>query len=172
MLRPIHAYLQEARDGSRDGFAATHPAPFLLVAPFAAQEDAHVRTLAARGGPTDGVRWVATLAKRPGSNAFTSMVTIGRARNNDVELTAATISKFHAYVMLEAAGHVLVDAGSSFGTFVHERRLVPRRERHVLRVGDGLRLGALTMTYLDAGALFDLLRRELGAGPAVERASA
>lgn len=161
MLRPIHAFMNDARDGTIDAFLRSHPEPVLVIAPFQADEDPRFATVA--GDPSSllgGVAWVAKVAKRAGSNVFTAMVTIGRARNNDIEVNAGTVSKFHAYVMLEPSGPVLVDAGSTYGTFVHERRLASRRERHPLRPGDGVRLGSVHMTYFDPATFHEHLRRE------------
>lgn len=161
MLRPIHAFMQQATGAGAEEFLAVHPEPVLLVAPFACDEDPKFNTVAGAPRPHEGgLSWVATIAKRPGSNVFSAMVTIGRARNNDIELNSSTVSKFHAYVTLDAGGPTLVDAGSTFGTFVHDHRLAPRRERHLLKSGDGVRLGSVAMTYLDARAFYEHLRRE------------
>lgn len=177
MLRPLHAFLQDATR-PLEAFFERHPHPVLVVAPFESEEDPRFRTVAgpllrpggpAPRGPGEGA-WVAPVTKRPGSNVFTAMVTLGRARNNDIELNASTVSKFHAYVTLEAAGPVLVDAGSTFGTFVNGQRLSPRRERHLLRSGDEVRAGQVAMTFLDPPAFLDLLRRE-GEGERPERAA-
>jgi hypothetical protein len=159
VLEPIHTFVPEAMGSSRDAFVARRPEGALVVAPFVAEEDPRFQTIAGSPRVAGGVTWVGLIAKRAGSNVFTSMVTIGRARNNDLEVNAATVSKFHAYIMLED-GPVLVDAGSTYGTFVHEKKLVPRRERHPLRPGDTIRLGSIYMTYHDPCGLYDLLRRE------------
>jgi hypothetical protein len=161
MLRPMQAFMKDARNGALDEFLRLHPEPVLVVAPFQADEDPKFNTVA--GDPSalyGGVAWVAAVSKRTGSNVFTSMVTIGRARNNDIEVNEGTVSKFHAYVMLEPGGPVLVDAGSTYGTFVHGRRLTPRRERHPLVPGDGIRLGSVHMTFFDAATFYEHLRRE------------
>jgi hypothetical protein len=161
MLRPIQAFITDARNGALDEFLRRNPDPVLVVAPFHADEDPRFNTVA--GDPSSlvgGVAWVAPVKKRTGSNVFTTMVTIGRARNNDIELNAGTVSKFHAYIMLEPGGPILVDAGSTCGTFVHERRLAARRERHPLVPGDGVRLGSVLLTYYDAATFYEHLRRE------------
>lgn len=160
MLRPIQAFLQDAVHAPLEEFFERHPHPVLLVAPFAAEEDPRFKTVAGGGPDAGGVWWVAPVTKRPGSNVFTAMVTIGRARNNDVELNASTVSKFHAYVTLGPGGPMLVDAGSTFGTYVGEHRLTPRAERHPLRTGDLLRVGAVSLTYLEPAAFHEHLRRE------------
>jgi hypothetical protein len=161
MLRPIHAFMQHATGTSVEEFLSVHPDPVLLIAPFATEEDPKFNTVAGMPRPHEGgMSWVATVAKRPGSNVFTAMVTIGRARNNDIELNSSTVSKFHAYVTLEQEGPMLVDAGSTFGTFLLDHRLAPRRERHPLRSGDVVRIGSVAMTFLDARSFYAHLRRE------------
>jgi hypothetical protein len=141
-------------------FFERHPHPVLVVAPFAAEDDPRFKTVAgAPGSESSGLWWIAPVAKRPGSNVFTSMVTIGRARNNDIELKTSAVSKFHAYVTLGPDGPTLVDAGSTFGTYVGDKRLTPRGERHPLSTGDVLRLGAVSMTYMDPAAFHAHLRR-------------
>lgn len=161
MLRPIQAFQQDALNAPVEEFFERHPHPVLLVAPFVADDDPRFKTVAGALEPDAGEGWwVAPVTKRPGSNVFTSMVTIGRARNNDIELKTSAVSKFHAYVTLGPDGPTLVDAGSTFGTYVGGRRLTPRGERHPLQTGDVLRLGAVTMTYLEPAAFYAHLRRE------------
>ncbi len=105
------------------------------------------------------------LRKRSGSNAFMSMVTIGRATNNDVVLDARGISKFHAYVLREpGGGFTLVDAGSSYGTHVNDRPVKPREEKVPLRGGETVTIGSVRATFHLPATLYAALRR-LGAPP-------
>ena len=89
-----------------------------------------------------------------------SMVTIGRATNNDVVLDARGISKFHAYVLREpGGGFTLVDAGSSFGTTVDDRPVKPREEKVALRGGEVITLGSVRATFHLPATLYAALRR-------------
>lgn len=56
-------------------------------------------------------------------NPFGSMITVGRATNNDVVLPLRTISKMHAYLMQTGAGWKITDQHSANGTFVDGLKL-------------------------------------------------
>src|SRR5688500_13980839 len=63
---------------------------------------------------------VLPLRKREGSNAFTLMVTIGRAPNNDLVLADRRVSKFHAYFRHVGNTWTISDANSTNGTRVDD----------------------------------------------------
>ncbi len=66
---------------------------------------------------------------------------IGRSRDNKIVLDDATVSSFHAAMILSASGSVVLsDLGSSNGTFVNSARLASG-DRSVIRTGDRLRFG-------------------------------
>jgi pSer/pThr/pTyr-binding forkhead associated (FHA) protein len=75
----------------------------------------------------------------------TSRVVLGRGAGSDVRLPDPSVSHRHALIQVERSDFVLVDEGSSNGTFVGEVRL-PRGAPRVLRSGDRIRLGRV---YLD-----------------------
>ena len=101
---------------------------------------------------------VATIRKRPGANAFSGMVTIGRARNNDIEVKSAGVSKFHAYVLVDRDGTTsLTDAGSTNGTFVNDEQ-VEERGRIELRPGDQILLGSVRGHFHTPVSLYDYLQ--------------
>ncbi|MHC4781151.1 MAG: FHA domain-containing protein, partial [Planctomycetota bacterium] len=58
-------------------------------------------------------------------NTFGNMVTIGRAKNNDIMIQFASVSKFHAYIRMKSprGPFSLADAGSSYGTRLEDRAL-------------------------------------------------
>ncbi|NPV52894.1 MAG: DUF3662 and FHA domain-containing protein [Firmicutes bacterium] len=62
---------------------------------------------------------------------------IGRRKSSDVVLEDPSTSRDHAEVRYERDGFVLVDCGSTNGTFVNGKRI----ERHVLQDGDLIRVG-------------------------------
>ena len=77
--------------------------------------------------------------QKSGRNPFASMITVGRAPNNDVPLQLPTITKFHAYFMRSSEGQwMLHDQTSTNGTFVDERRLAAGTSSPVR---DGTRIG-------------------------------
>jgi pSer/pThr/pTyr-binding forkhead associated (FHA) protein len=69
--------------------------------------------------------------------------TIGRSRENTLPLPDPHISRFHARIDLEEHGFVLVDLGSTNGTFVRGRRVT----RHPLEPGDRLQLGSTLLEF-------------------------
>ena len=70
---------------------------------------------------------LAFLSKRPG-NPFPHMITIGRARNSDLVINSASISKVHAYFLRTDDGWRLVDQRSRNGTFVDGVALEPGQQ--------------------------------------------
>jgi FHA domain len=70
--------------------------------------------------------------------AFLSSISVGRARNHDIVLRHASVSKFHANLEIEE-GHLFIkDAGSRNHTFVNHERVLSRVE---VKPGDNLRFG-------------------------------
>ena len=87
------------------------------------------------------------------------MVTIGRARNNDIEIRSQDVSKFHAYVMFAPSGEAsITDAGSTYGTFVRGRQLKAREDRVTLSPGDEVRLGSVIMRFHTPATFYEYLR--------------
>jgi hypothetical protein len=172
----LDAWRVLARGLDRAAFAARHPYPFLVKRPLVASslsEDdweerigyvtRHIEADAAREpdlldelGPVAAEWLVAPVHKRP-QNPYPERISVGRAKNCDVVLRFPSVSKLHGYFLL-AVGRVaqLMDAGSANGTWRNDERLAPNRPVAVV-AGDRLRLGALDLELLDAGALHALL---------------
>jgi hypothetical protein len=70
--------------------------------------------------------------------------TLGRHRNNDIVISDARVSSFHARIDRATEGHQLVDLGSRNGTYVNGRKQL----RVMLENGDELRVGAARLKYL------------------------
>lgn len=71
-------------------------------------------------------------------------LSIGRAGSSDLQLLHGGVSRQHAHVALDPAGHhVLVDLVSRNGTFVDGRRV----ERHPLRAHAVVRVGDTQLVY-------------------------
>jgi hypothetical protein len=67
------------------------------------------------GGPRDAV-----LSFKPGGKRLS----VGRGRDNDMQLNDGSVSKIHAAIMLNREGTLLVaDTGSTNGTFINGRRI-------------------------------------------------
>jgi predicted component of type VI protein secretion system len=153
---------------TREQFAAAYPHPFMLAltnlppAPVASPtlrlfEDTNmIDTLRAerrrRMTPTD--RAPAVFPVRKAQPTFPSMITVGRARNNDILLFDPIISKFHAYFSLVDGQWMLADAGSSNGTRINGLTLAPKGPAAPLRSGDELGFGHHSFRFLDAPGLW------------------
>jgi hypothetical protein len=71
------------------------------------------------------------------------ITTFGRSRQNTLVLPDPHVSRFHARVDLEEHGFILVDLGSTNGTFVRGRRVT----RHPLEPGDRLQVGSTLLEF-------------------------
>ncbi len=74
-------------------------------------------------------------------------VVLGRDPGCTVPLPAEDVSRRHARIAPEGDGHVVVDLGSTNGTWVNGAGV----ERHRLAAGDRIRVGAYVAAYLAAG---------------------
>ncbi|MGM0578394.1 MAG: FHA domain-containing protein [Myxococcota bacterium] len=118
---------------------------------------AHVKPRRLPGRPVDagvardlelsGQRY-APLCKAPHTPPFRP-VTLGRSEDADVVLPDFTVSGEHAHVVPDpdGRGFSLVDLGSTNGTWVGGRKLVPGRP-HPIRSGERLVLGRLVLRFL------------------------
>src|SRR5437762_1453976 len=75
-----------------------------------------------------------------------SVITIGRAHDNQIVLNDPKVSRQHAQIRPDEQGYSIVDLGSVNGTFVNEQRLSPF-VLHLLRMGDIIRIGDTKFTY-------------------------
>lgn len=73
------------------------------------------------------------------------VTTIGRSPECDVFLDDITVSRLHAEVHDEVGGWVLVDQGSTNGTYVN-RRLIDARE--MLADGDEVQVGKFRLVFI------------------------
>src|SRR5690606_25900520 len=72
-------------------------------------------------------------------------LTIGRASGNVIQLDDPAVSKLHAQVEVVGNDHILLDLGSSNGTFVNGERI----SRHLLRHGDVVEVSEFKIRYVD-----------------------
>ena len=90
-------------------------------------------------------------------NPWPDRISIGRARNCDVVLRHASISKLHAHFILEGTELLLADAKSTNGCKVNDRRLVTG-QRVRLSCGDVLSIGLVTATFHTSAGLSRVVR--------------
>lgn len=69
---------------------------------------------------------------------------IGRDPTNDIVVEAASVSRFHASVSHDGAGHVITDLGSKNGTWINDRRIDAPA---TLADGDTVRFGDIEFVY-------------------------
>jgi hypothetical protein len=77
--------------------------------------------------------------------------TIGRAADNQIVVNDPQASSHHAQVYPDGQGYLLVDVGSTNGTFINEQRLIPNSPR-MLNAGDMFRIGNTNFSYEVIGA--------------------
>lgn len=169
---PAAQVAAEAKALSEAQFVARHPTPRFIVWPVgganapgppAADVFTTIR-LTPSGSHKPGAQaaqplGVLVIEKRPGSNAFTDMVTIGRASNNDLVLPDPSISKFHCYVRRLDAGWVLTDARSTNGVVVNGAQLPPAGSFGLV---PGTRVflgGSFVLEFADARSLWQRFAR-------------
>lgn len=87
-------------------------------------------------------------------------IVIGRSLKNAVQLADETVSRQHARLEYEAGGHVIVDLGSTNGTYVNGKRVDRRR----LSPGDRVVLGKTRLVYQAGSRLVELEDRNPTAG--------
>jgi ABC transport system ATP-binding/permease protein len=75
---------------------------------------------------------------------------IGSSQDADLTLTGDEVAPEHAQIESTEAGHVVVDRGSAFGTYVNGDRLV-RNERRPLERGDTIAIAQQLFHYVPAG---------------------
>ncbi|HBP20481.1 MAG TPA: hypothetical protein DEA08_22155 [Planctomycetes bacterium] len=77
--------------------------------------------------PEARVVWVAKSDRNP----FAGMITLGRARNNDLVLSHRSVSKMHAIFYRRERGWLIEDRNSTNGTFIEGVRLPPNQGREL-----------------------------------------
>ncbi len=73
------------------------------------------------------------------------LVNLGRSRDNHVVLDDPYISRHHAQIRLRFGRYTLFDTQSQTGTYVNDSRV----REHNLQTGDVIRMGKITMVYLE-----------------------
>jgi hypothetical protein len=94
-------------------------------------------------------------------NAFQRRVTLGRTGNNDIEIDAQSVSRFHAWFVRDENTDqwMLVDAGSKNGTEVSGKKLKPKVPMALLNAAR-LKVGQVELSFFTpAGFVAHLKRR-------------
>jgi hypothetical protein len=148
---------REAGTTSEADFAARHPGPFLAFDAPEDDEDLHFMTELGNVPATRKIVLVVPISKRA-TGPFQDRISVGRARNSDIVIRHASVSKLHAHFRSGDGGLTLTDVGSHNGTKIQGTPLTPHRPEAV-RPGMTLVIGAVTARVLDAKSAYDQLRR-------------
>lgn len=77
-----------------------------------------------------------------------SEMTVGRAPTVDIVINEQSVSRSHAQCVLAGDDVIMVDLGSSNGTFINDKKVVGRQN---LRDGDIIRLGNIVFKFFAQG---------------------
>ncbi|MBS2031560.1 MAG: Flp pilus assembly complex ATPase component TadA [Deltaproteobacteria bacterium] len=92
-----------------------------------------------------------SITEKTGSNRVMEFdkneVTIGRIPGNDIVLAKGNVSKNHGKIVLKDAKFVLVDLGSTNGTFVNNKKITAPQ---VLKPSDTVLIGDYTLKVMEA----------------------
>lgn len=97
--------------------------------------------------------WLAVVKPRQGHEGY---ISLGRAAHNDVVLGDESVSADHARLYRYPVSSVLVDVGSSNGTWHNQLRLDAMEECQV-HPGDEVQFGRVVCAYLSPAMLRDYL---------------
>ena len=93
------------------------------------------------------------------------VVTIGRLKENDIQLPLSTVSGYHAQILQESPNYYLVDRGSINGTYLNGQRMPPA-EKKLLTEGDKIRIQIFDIFFtsgmtaqIDPGATVQVARQ-------------
>jgi pSer/pThr/pTyr-binding forkhead associated (FHA) protein len=74
-------------------------------------------------------------------------VTLGREDDNTIVIASEQASRHHARIQSMAGGHLIIDLGSTNGTFVNSKQVHDQPLRH----GDVIRIASTVMKYVVEG---------------------
>lgn len=150
----LQAYKERFRNTSELTFTRLHPHAFFVVYSFSAGDGssqnhefhtntasraailaakkAYDRVLTPGASPPDEATIIPLVPRNPEQR---TEMRIGRARNNDIVLDDANVSKLHAWLGIERGGYRLKDADAANGTRVNDES-IQTRQSALLRDGD------------------------------------
>ena len=174
-FRPIVEYLKEASGLTSSLFKGKHKYPVLLwpqagdwiedtAFQFETFSSEYSDELPGEISPTTESQIFETLVieiAKHASTAPVNMICLGRAANNDIVIANKTVSKLHTYFVLSAEGdsYQIVDANSTNGTLVNNKRLVAYKNKPLFN-RDNIQFGpSIQMVYLTSEGFYDLLQQ-------------
>lgn len=107
----------------------------------------------------DKFHFVVPLKKRPSAQApYSERISVGRARNKDIVLRHASVSKFHGWFEAKPDSLDYTDAGSRNGTMLNGKR-IGRREPVSLTHGDLLTFGKVVGSICSPAILWKTINQ-------------
>ena len=176
-MTKIEEYVRPVQELDRQEFVKAYPHPFLLLylenvessgewsfkTTTIASEKINIAKLLKKGDlmlAEDSDRYRVFALVKSLVSPWRERISVGRARNNDVALPNKSVSKLHAHFTFEEGTAWLTDAGSRNGTRVNGDKL--RAGKPVKTVpGDVITFGGVSLRFIDAGSLHDLVRKQL-----------
>ncbi len=152
------------KETGKNNFLAKFPAPFLVLVhgPKGGSDYIGPRTEFSKSSgevsEEDLLGQHVTPVVKSARNVYTSKVTIGRAKNNDIIIREPKISKLHAAILIEPDGYCLKDMGSANGTSINGE---PLEKYHIqpLKSGDVIALWRYVFEFQLPDSITALLGR-------------
>jgi len=162
-VQPYYAFVQaHAQDTQAELLAAVDvPCLYFPGLPDLALTDQFktIRFTPNRGVPADvGQQGIVPLRKSHG-NAFNMMITMGRAKNNDLVIPDQRVSKFHVYFRNVGDEWRITDANSTNGTSVDGVNLETTQQSVTLRSNSRIVLSeAIEVLFLEPADVYAMLQ--------------
>jgi hypothetical protein len=159
------AIVQIIRTSSKDDFTARFPHLFLMITSRGDDEDEAGFNTMVEEPPTAGRRKSSIMRRmelvevvKAKGNPYPDRISVGRARNCDVVLRDASVSKLHSHFRVKDGGSLeLVDLKSQNGTAVNGKALAGDQSATVTS-GDVLLFGSVSARLCSSALLWDLLK--------------
>lgn len=154
-------------DWSREQFVEKYPDPVMVwLDSNSADIEAGFATTALAPGQLEALldtsarQWMIFAVTKSDRNNFKNMVTLGRTNNNDIVISDASVSKFHAYLSIRAGSGVytVTDSGSSNGTSINDAKVEPHKH-HPIESGETLVVGGVHLRFYLSGDFFDFVEK-------------
>jgi len=171
-MTPLDAMALAIKETQRDAFVAQNGYLFLLlrIDDNSEENDWSFRTttlsvdrlkqaiaLAESSAAARDLRYYRVMAVvKSDNNPWAGRISVGRARNNDIVLPHASVSKLHAHFSETKTGLTLSDAGSRNGT--HLSGVPVGADQPVeAKPGDEIAFGLISLKLMTAADLYDFV---------------
>lgn len=157
--------VEQLQKRGEDGFRRKYPHSFLVLrfSPPDDSEEVDLQTVETQLSDFDHEEKRKPIVKvvaleKSDRNAFKTKITVGRAKNNDVIIRAAKVSKIHAAFLVGKDEWQLMDMGSVNGTVVNGGRL-EKNQSVKLGSGDMISFWRYVFEYHDLDSFITILNK-------------